>query len=631
MQADTRTLQQVLQGDRRFVIPVYQRPYVWDRERQWEPLWSDIESTAVRLAEARQLAYGKNVPAADGDKDAPPHFLGAVVLEQYPTATGEIDVRSVVDGQQRLTTLQLLLVGTLDALKEAGVGGPLTAKLRKLTRNDNEIVTGSDLHKVWPRPAEREAYLAAIGDVPPENHESSFAAARSYFSKAASGFLLDDEIPEDPYSDGSSVQRRSSLLAATLLGLVTLVIIDLDDVDDAQVIFEALNARNTPLSATDLVKNLLFMRAQAKGEDPEKLYETVWARFDKQGDWWRQLVGAGHAQRARQDWLLGDWLIAQLGRVINVGRLYGEFRRWLNSSGTSPIEALRTLSTYADAYEQLHGLKPGATTLERQSFHRIERLNITVATPVLLWLLVQPTEKLSSKEREIAFRAIESYVMRRMAARAQTRAYGQAFAEVLRIAQEAATHPGFAVVAALQEAPHGYEWPTDQDLIEQFRTARYYGPGGINQKRLIMLLAAVDKRLQRRAGKAEPVTVEYEKLQVEHVLPQDWKISWPVNATDLHERLMLEQRREAHVNRIGNLTLASDRLNPAMGNDPWNTKRGQLRQHSNLRLNALLGEEDTWDEEQIRKRGEWLAEHVSAVWPGPTDELWQRPQHINQQ
>jgi hypothetical protein len=319
---------------------------------------------------------------------------------------------------------------------------------------------------------------------------------------------------------------------------------------------------------------------------------------------------------------LGDWLIAQLGRVINVGRLYGEFRSWLDATGTTPTEALRTLSMYADAYESLYDRRPGATPAERRAFQRIDRLNLTVATPVLLWLLVQPEDDLPPDERELAFGAIESYVVRRMAAKWQTRAYGSAFAEVLRAARDARDHPGRAVIQALRSEPHGYAWPKDEDLVEQFRTVRYYGPGGINQDRLRLLLAAVDQRLQEGVSKAEPVTIRYGKLQIEHVIPQEWRRYWPVHAEDENERLVREQRRESHVHRIGNLTLTSDRLNPSMGHDGWAAKREQLRQHSKLRLNALLCDEEDWNEGLIQDRGEWLAHQVSAVWPGPEAEIW---------
>lgn len=118
MKAETRTLQGVLHGDRRFVVPVYQRPYVWEQEKQWEPLWNDIEATAIRLGEARATAFDKGAEAAMADQGAAPHFLGAIVIEDRPVMTGDVDTRLVVDGQQRLTTVQLLLRGVLDSLDE---------------------------------------------------------------------------------------------------------------------------------------------------------------------------------------------------------------------------------------------------------------------------------------------------------------------------------------------------------------------------------------------------------------------------------------------------------------------------------------------------------------------------------
>ena len=624
MKAYTNTLQGVFQGDRRFVIPVYQRPYVWTREQQWDPLWTDVELTAMRLAETRQVSHGTGETVLDADKKAAPHFLGAIVVEPYPTGTFDIKTRLVVDGQQRLITLQLLLMGTLDALRAADITGLQLALLSMLTRNNQDIWSGDDVHKVWPRHAESDRYRRAVAEEPPPQDDSLFAEARDFFFSHASGFLEDERVPEDPYTDGESVQRRASLLVATLLALVKLVMIDLEDVDDAQVIFEALNARNTPLSATDLVKNLLFMRAQARGHDPQKLYDDVWARFDNADDWWRQSIGAGHARRARQDWLMGDWLIAQRGQVINVGRLYGEFRNWLQSSDTTAFEALYKLDRYADAYERLHGRNDGATAKERQSFQRIERLNVTVATPVLLWLLTRSEEDVPPGERELAFQAIESFVIRRMAIKAQTRAYGQAFAEVLRAAQKAEGHPGLAIVEALRDGPYGYPWPSDEQLIEQFRTSAYYGYGGIAQYRLRLLLGEVDALLQSEDyNKGEPVTIEYDTLQIEHVLPISWQEHWEVKESDEAQQILREQERSDHIHRIGNLTLVSSRLNPALSNAPWKEKRRELKKHSHLRLNARLCQETDWDEQTIMVRGEWLAEVVSRIWPGPNSEKWE--------
>ncbi|MBE2316681.1 DUF262 domain-containing protein [Solirubrobacter sp. CPCC 204708] len=623
MKAETRTVKGIFHGERRFEVPVYQRPYVWNRERQWEALWHDIEATAIRLAEARIAGHGKGIDAAVADKLAAPHFLGALVIEDQPVMTGAVDTRLVVDGQQRLTTLQLLLRGVLDALDAVNAPKPLRAQVRKAIRNDEEVVGEDELLKLAPRHAERQQFAAAMDPVIPAPTASRFADARAYFRDDAAEFLADADVPADPYFDGDAVAARASLLVATLLGLVKLVVIDLEGVDDAQVIFEALNARNTPLSATDLVKNLLFMRAQAQQHDPQVLYDTLWKRFDDESDWWLELVGVGHAQRARQDWLLGDWLIAQRGMTINVGRLYGEFRTWLDTSGVEPFEALSTLNQYADAYEVLNGRREGASLPEQQAFLRIEQLNITVATPVILWLLVQPAARLEPDERERAILAIESFVMRRMAVKWQTRAYGPMFVEVLKAAQAAETNPGQAVVDALRAQPHGYSWPSDADIVTAFEEGRYYGNGGINRERLRMVLGAIDRRLQQQALKSEPSIVDYDGLQIEHVIPQNWRTHWPVTVQEPGERLIAEQERDRHVNRIGNLTLATKHLNPSMSNDPWAEKRAELQKHSVLQLNAALVAEPEWDEQRVRARGAWLAGHFGSIWRGPDDAIWE--------
>lgn len=143
-----------------------------------------------------------------------------------------------------------------------------------------------------------------------------------------------------------------------------------------------------------------------------------------------------------------------------------------------------------------------------------------------------------------------------MGAKWQTRAYGQAFADVLKAAK-ASDRAGNAVIETLCAAPHGYAWPDDADVKEQFTSTRYYGAGGINQNRLRLILGAIDRLLQRADRKVEPADVDYDDLQVEHVIPQQWQKYWPVEADDPNERAVLELARAQHIHRIGNLTLTS--------------------------------------------------------------------------
>lgn len=618
MQADTYTIKDILVGERRFIIPPYQRPYVWERRRQWEPLWQDIEDTIARLADGRQDAHAKGADVAPSDEKVAPHFLGAIVLDQMATPAGEIDRRAVVDGQQRLTTIQLFLRGILDALEGADqVPGNLRSQVAKLIRNDDDVITGAETrYKVWPRRAERQAFEDAMAPLPPDAADSRFAAARAFFAEAAGRWLEAEDGPLDPYVDDPQL-GRVGLLVAAVRSLLKLVVIDLDGVDDAQVIFEVLNARHTPLTAADLLKNLLFLQAENQGYDVEHLYDTYWQRFDD--DWWAVETGVGHATRARQDWLLGDWLVARSAQVVNIGHLYGAAKAWITQSGEKVPDTLASIRQYGEAYERLLGRRSdGLTVTEQRAFAHIRMLNVTAANPLLLWLLTRPTDELSTEGRERAVRLVESFLVRRMAVKWQTRAYGTVFVDVLRKVQDSGDDLADAVAAALLGAPNSYHWPSDDDLTQSFVTARAYGAGGINQRRLRLLLGAVDRRLHAQDHKGEDIDIDYDNLTVEHVMPQSWETSWPIEADTDEQRQLASQQRKHVVQRIGNLTLLTSSLNPGVSNGPWERKRPAIAKHSVLRLNQLICERETWDEEAIEERARWLADQVAEVWPTPT-------------
>ena len=180
-----------------------------------------------------------------------------------------------------------------------------------------------------------------------------------------------------------------------------------------------------------------------------------------------------------------------------------------------------------------------------------------------------------------------------------------------------ANHPNFA--------DRGLQLSRTAKALKIWMSVQTFAYYGISQYRLRLLLGAVDARLQRDDyHKGEPVkTIEYDTLQVERVLPISWQEHWPVEASDPGEKIVLEQERSDHVHRIGNLTLVSERLNPAMSNAPWKEKCPELKKHSHLRLNARLCQEADWNEQAIRTRGEWLAKVVSRIWPGPNSDTWE--------
>ena len=607
MDAHPYSLRTILTPERRYVIPTFQRDYEWTEDGQWELLFEDLEATAQRLGEARRLADQQGRTAADVDRDVSPHFFGAVVLDQLPSPAGGIGMRAVIDGQQRLTTLQLLIRGLLDVLLEHE--SPRRGMLRRLLRNPDDVVVSSpdEAHKLWPRKRDRDAWREVMQDERPAI-KHAYASARTYFASRVRGAVV----------AGDAAPRETlDLLVDACLDLFRIVVIDLHANDDAQVIFEVLNGRQTPLTSADLVKNLLFLRAESRTpSEIDHLYERYWSRFDDA--WWKQRVGRGHAARRHTDLMLAAWLTATDEEPGHPDRLYGHVRRLVDRRHVSIPDVLEGIARYADHYRTFRGERPVEDPRIRTAYERLQSLGEVTVLPLVLWLR---DLQLSATTERRALVALESYMVRRAAIGASTRAYQQVFREVLSGAKDAvdAGEPADLAVekSLLDLAAH--VWPRDQEIREAFISRRYYGV--VAQYLIRLIFAGIEERLKTENRLTEQTAVSYDALTIEHVMPQSWRKKWTISAANDAEQTLAEQRRDAHVHRLGNLTLLTRPLNTRQSNAPWSEKRSALAEHSALRLNADLATNaawDTWDEQQIVERGEDLAAVACRAWPRPT-------------
>jgi hypothetical protein len=229
-------------------------------------------------------------------------------------------------------------------------------------------------YKLWPRRKDREVWPSAISDEISDSNGHLYLEARKFFADATR-----TAVAAAPGTD------LLDTIVDALLGLFKLVVIDLDDNDDAQIIFEVLNGRQTPLSASDLVKNLLFLRGDLSGEkELDELYERYWAPFDD--PWWKRTVGTGHAARGRRDVLLSNWLTAVSGQEADVGHLYGQVRTYLSACPRATEEVLKELAQYASAYVAIYNPDSEESVRLARAYSRLERVRVVTANPLLLWL-----------------------------------------------------------------------------------------------------------------------------------------------------------------------------------------------------------------------------------------------------
>jgi hypothetical protein len=602
--ANTYSLKQILTQDRRYVVPTFQRDYEWTKDGQWDLMFTDLEETADRLHRARRYAESLGKQPTSEDAAVPPHFLGAIVCDQLSAPAGGLDLRAIIDGQQRLTTVQLILRGVLDVLIERG--SSRVKQVRRLLENHPDVAElPHERHKLWPRRKDREVWPLAMADAPAPEGGHPYLQARRFFAERARLAIV-----------GPDGGDRTGELVDALLDLFKLVVIDLENTDDAQVIFEVLNGRQTPLAAADLVKNLLFLRGELADEKHlEEVYDTYWAPFDD--PWWKAEIGRGHAQRGRRDVLLSSWLTAVSRSETNIGHLYREVRTYLDRSAHKTVDVLAELRDYGRAYRVILGAEPVESAALRTAYRRIDLLGITTALPLLMWLRMLPPERLPVADHERAVRAVESWVVRRLLIGANTRGYGKAFVDVLEAAAARVDVPGASIADAIEHALNGnaekLAWPSDQDLAAAFVHNKVYN--SMTQERIRMVLSAIDQHLQSSNPKTEHAAFEYDELQIEHVMPQKWREHWPLTSEGEPDRILEAQQRDALVHRFGNLTLVTSTFNKSVSNSGWPDKQRALAEQSKLQLNASIAACAGWDADEMRQRGERLAALAAQVWP----------------
>ncbi|MGW0653322.1 DUF262 domain-containing protein [Streptomyces umbrinus] len=244
MQAGDVKLGKVFANDHQSVIPIFQRPYVWDQEDNWEPLWKDVRTAAEEVeAEAE--------PQSDAGQSKPrTYFLGAVVVQERYRPPWRLGSSHIIDGQQRMTTLQVLFAAAR-AVAHGIAADSVVGRFTSLLENRSETVHEAfpdDRYKVWPLPQDRAAFLWAVRrsnderTAPQPDHR--LVRAREWFEQ---------EISDWAKAASNPTQRLDDLYY-TLQERMQLVEIVLDTGDDPQVIFEALNHRGVRLDAADLVR-----------------------------------------------------------------------------------------------------------------------------------------------------------------------------------------------------------------------------------------------------------------------------------------------------------------------------------------------------------------------------------------
>lgn len=606
MKPYTRSIVELFDGKKRYLIPLYQRQYAWRVAPQLELLWEDIERAIQRLMTDRSALT--------------PHFMGAMVINQLKTFGKQVQAYEIIDGQQRLTTFQLLLSAIRDVARAHG--SKYADELQNYLLNDGVMEHASvERYKLWPSLTDRRSFVTIVDPsadpdaitVKPTDEDGFVrrsVAAHAYFR---------EKVERHVTTDGAFDEFQLEILFEALKEGLAVVSIELEGGDDPQTIFETLNSRGVDLTPADLMRNFIFQRAKGMGQLEgsllvDQLYEKHWLPLDRA--FWSQLASRGRQTRQRLDWMLTDHLSTHLSDIVSVETLFEGYRRWiLNERPFSSVTAeLESISATAAVERRLFS-QDRTDPLGR--FGKFaDAFDVSTAMPLVVYLA---TASEIGGTLPSALDVLESYILRRDICGLTTKGYNRLFVGIIDRLRAA----GPDKVAALIEYLSGRQgdtdrWPSDEEWLQAWVGRNQYQ--GSRQPRLRYILENIEQA--KRSALNEDIEIK-STLTVEHIMPQKWETNWPIpDLKDTDDPLDIENltrrsERQAAINRLGNLTLLTHSLNTSVSNGPYSVKMPAVKAHSSLALNRELAHYDTWDEAAISARGKTLFETARKIWAKP--------------
>ncbi|MCA2227747.1 DUF262 domain-containing protein [Nonomuraea aurantiaca] len=562
MKATETTLRKLIQGDQQLLVPLYQRQYTWERP-QLVQLWADLKTQVDVLAE--------------GQQDAPSHFLGSVVLAPGPELAPSRSQWIVVDGQQRLTTLMLALCAIRDHLVAEDPGHRERIDELHLI---NKFQRGEMRYRLLPTQGDRAAFKACVDGVPEGKTDSLVGNAYQFFKT----MLVEFDDPADPHD----IDRVETVL----LDRLNLVQILVEKDDNAFRIFESINNTGMRLSQVDLIRNYVFMCLPTLGQH---VYD----------DYWKPTQDLLDPKALEQ--LMYLVLVLKEGDEAQYNAVYrGHQQLLLELAGDeAKVEQyVKDLHRRARHLKQI--LNPEGDSLVAARLRFLKEWQASTAYPLAMRLLeFREDDLITDEEAAQALLYVESFLVRRLIAGVTTSNLNRIF-QRLAVQLTAEEDVPQTVRAAL--SPARLYWPSDAQLREEIRSRAFYWQGRTAQQKLVL------RRIEESLGSKERVDLADKRITIEHVLPQSMTADWLNELSGEGDAADLLHRQLVHT--LGNLTLSG--YNSELSNNSFATKRTQLGQ-SGLVMNQEIATCERWGKAEILARADRLAERAIVLWPGPEE------------
>ena len=567
MDAGKRTINDIFNGNRVLEIPFFQRAYVWGQP-QWERLLEDMK---------------------DITKSNKPYFLGSVILKQQETTTGSRigDKRTVIDGQQRLTTLNIFFKVLCLKTNENSTFD----RSFKLRDNSNAL-----LHNHNDIQAFNE--ILALTELKDLEGESNITQAYNYFK--------DNLVPNDLNLD-------------SILSNVLFVGIDLSQEEDEQQIFDTINSLGVKLTTAELLKNYFFNRDDI--EKYNEYWKEVFEKDEETKNYWDREIIAGRLRRTFIDLFFFAYLQIKIQETdfkvkaedkdayAKVEHLFESYKNFIRSYLNDDKEAiLSEIKEYALLFKKNFNYEILEEELT-QDFG-IDRINTiifgldtTTLIPYTLYILRNISDETTKNE---LFGIIETYIMRRMITHSNTKNYNQLFTDKL-INNRVLSKQEFLGYIEKRDDKVNY-LPTDEELEKGFNSSIL-----INKQSAGILYLMESKT---RNEKDSTALLGINKYSLEHLMPKKWRNNW-----DKLSSKESEINRDRKLLTLGNLTIITQSLNSSIRDSKWedklkgkNKKGGLIEYSGGLKTISQFLEYPEWDEKTIEERALFLYEKAKQIW-----------------
>ena len=514
-------------------------------------------------------------PSADVD-DKATHFMGAVVTMPARSVPVGVSKFLIIDGQQRLTTISLLMCAVRDVLAPGQEGARRRIQQFYLTNDGSE---GADFYKLLPTQGDRAAYSSLVQDSSAPAVESQFRKAYEYFKRKVRS-EGDDWEKIEPKRILDIIEKR-----------LMVVMINLSDTDDAYLIFESLNFKGSPLEQSDLVRNYFLMRFPVS--DQQGVYDGLWLPMQNR-------LGQGLTEFMRH-------FLGAEGEEVRKGDVYTAIRRRVTDSDSASVRILMTrMERLSALYGRLSGVAAEGHPELNRYFDLFRRLDFGSVYPLLLALYEDYADgQFALAEFVASMGILLSFILRRMVVGVPSNSLSGLFIALCKTKPVTETPSGW-LSASLARENKNRRWPTDAEFSDRWTRSPVYGS---------RVCQVILESIEESYGHHE--VVSFEESSIEHVMPQtltpEWFTVLGAGAAEVHAEWL---------HTIGNLTLTG--YNPELSNRSYSEKR-KLFASSHFELNRYFGDYEGWGSTEIEARAKGLFKIAVRLWPRPEVSIVEEP------